>query len=217
MIGNELDFFLSIGYFRMHQDIFTCQYILADDKICPVYWLRMRLEDVQFGTKQARILRQNSHFSTIVRPLTISDEHEALYAIYRNAINFDAAASVESCLLNGVEASVFDTYIVEIRDRGQLIAGGIFDNGNDSIAGIMNFYHPDYRKYSLGKYLMMQKILYAQQQKKVFYYPGYIATNYTKFDYKLFPCEAATEVFDDNRDRWLPFSWEAVNRIQAER
>lgn len=213
MKGSELDFFLSLGYFRMHQEIFTCQYIIFDTIICPVHWLRIDLKKVRYGPKQARLLRINATFSVTIKPFALSDELEKLYSFYKTAIDFDAPESVEACLLNGATQNVFDTYVIEIRDGAMLIAAGIFDDGQRSIAGIMNFYHPDYRKYSLGKYLMLQKINHAQRQQKEYYYPGYLVSNYAKFDYKLFACQEATEVFDDSNDRWLSFSWETIASI----
>lgn len=205
-----LDLCLSKGYFRMQQDVFTCRFVLFDDSLCAVHWLRIVLADVTYGTKQLRLLRTNEKFSVAVKPFTRSQELENLYALYRRSINFDAPESVESCLLDGAVYNVFDTYVVEVRDGTSLIAAGIFDNGAQSIAGIMNFYHPDYRKHSLGKFLMLQKIKYAQRYQKDYYYPGYLVSNYPKFDYKLFACESATEVYNSNSGQWFPFSWEAV-------
>ncbi|MBN8820810.1 MULTISPECIES: arginine-tRNA-protein transferase [unclassified Spirosoma] len=216
MKGSKLDLCLNMGYFRMQQDIFTCQYILFENKLCPVYWLRIVLADVTYGTKQLRLLRSNDQFTVAVKPFVLSEELENLYALYRSAINFDAPDSVESCLLDGAIDSVFDTYVVEVRDQGQLIAAGIFDDGFQSIAGIMNFYHPAYRKHSLGKFLMLQKINHARRQRKIYYYPGYIAYNYTKFDYKIFPCEAATELLDTHNGLWVPFSWDLLKTLSED-
>lgn len=211
-----MDLYLSKGYFRMQQEVFTCYAVLFENTVCPVHWLRIVLADVSFGKEQLRLFRINENFSATVKTLVITDEMEALYATYKEAINFDAPESVESCLLDGANYTVFDTCVIEVRDGDSLIAVGIFDNGAQSIAGIMNFYHPAYRKHSLGKYLMLLKIRHAQHQQKTYYYPGYLASKYTKFNYKLFACEAATEVFDAHRDQWYPFTWETVNALAAE-
>lgn len=216
MKGSKLDLYLSKGYFRMQQEVFTCYAVLFEDTVCPVHWLRIVLADVYFGKEQLRLFRINETFTVTVKSLVITDEIEALYTTYKGGINFDAPESVESCLLDGESNNVFDTYAIEIRDDNKLIAVGIFDNGEQSIAGIMNFYHPDYHKHSLGKYLMLLKINHAQQQKKTYYYPGYLASKYTKFNYKLFACKAATEVFDAYRDQWYPFAWETVDALAAE-
>lgn len=215
MKGSQLDLCLSRGYFRMQQDVFTCRYVPFDDKFCVVHWLRIVLANVSYGPKQRRLFRINEAFSVRIKPFALSDEIERLYTLYRNSINFDASNSVEACLLDGSRHNVFDTYAIEIRDENKLIAVGIFDNGAQSIAGIMNFYHPAYHKQSLGKYLMLLKINYARLQQKTYYYPGYIVSNYPKFDYKLFACEAATEVFDSLSGEWFPFSWETVHTLAA--
>ncbi len=199
----------------MQQQIFTCRYVHFAEVRYPVHWLRISLADVLFGPKQKRLFRLNEPFSVTVKPLEITDELEALYDLYWYSLDFDAPYSVESCLLEGSTQTIFDTYVIEVRDGGRLVAAGIFDNGDRSIAGIMNFYDPDYRKHSLGKYLMLLKIQYALRQQKNYYYPGYLVGNYPKFDYKLFACQAATEVFSEVTGEWLPFSWETVKDLEA--
>ena len=116
--------------------------------------------------------------------------------------------------MGGAVQTVFDSYVIEVRDGEKLIAAGIFDNGDESIAGIMNFYDPEYRRQSPGKYLMLLKTEYARQQQKAYYYPGYIVGNYPKFDYKLFTCQPATEVFDDLANQWVPFSWDILTTLE---
>lgn len=199
----------------MQQQIFTCRYVHFDEVRYPVHWLRIVLSAVRFGPKQNRLLRINSQFAVTVKPLVLTNELEALYDVYWNSLDFDAPYSVESCLLDGSARTIFDTYVVEVRDGNKLIAAGIFDNGARSIAGIMNFYHPAYHRQSLGKYLMLQKILFAQRQQKDYYYPGYLVGNYPKFDYKLFACQAATELYDAHNGHWLPFSWETAKALEA--
>jgi arginine-tRNA-protein transferase len=210
MSGHELDFWLSRGYFRMQQRLFTCQLLVFDDVFYTVHWLRIDIDNVTYGKDQLRLLRINEKFSVSVKPFVLSDEIESLYSEYRKSINFDAPESVESCLLGGAPYNAFDTYMVEVRDGYRLIAGGIFDNGSRSMAGIMNFYDPAYRKQSLGKFLILQKMKYAQSEHKAYYYPGYLVNNYPKFDYKLFACPTATEMFNSLDDEWVPFSWEGV-------
>lgn len=216
MRGSELDLYLSLGYFRMHQDVFTCRYLIYDHTILPVHWLRFDLANIEFKSKQRALLRRNAAFSVVAQPFAITPEMQSLFNRYRNAVDFEAPESVEFWLMGGGTYNAFDTYAIEVRDGDRLIAVGIFDHGTESIAGIMNFYDPDYRKHSLGKFLMLQKIIYARQQHKLYYYPGYLVSNYPKFDYKLFPGEEATEVFDDNTGQWLSFSWETVNMLAAD-
>ncbi|TGE20812.1 GNAT family N-acetyltransferase [Hymenobacter aquaticus] len=216
MPGYALDYYLSQGYYRMHQDLFTCRVLPIDGGLYSVHWLRLVLADVQDGPEQRRLRRLNERFSVTLRQFRLTPELEELYAAYRGSISFDAPPTVESFILAGSDHNVFSTGVVEVRDGSRLIAAGIFDSGARSLAGIMNFYHPDYRKYSLGKYLMLLKIDHARRQQYTYYYPGYLVHNYPKFDYKLFACPAATEVFDALNSCWLPFSREVVARQSVE-
>ena len=213
--GEMLDYYLSQGYYRMNQDLFTTRFLPREGNLHTVHWLRLVLPLVQYGPKQRQLLRHNAQFVVTVNSLRISDEYEALYARYHAALDFDTAESLEALLLAGATHSVFTTYAVEVRDGEQLIAVGVFDRGAASIAGIVNFYDPAYHKHSLGKYLLLQKLEYARSQGLAYYYPGYLVHSYPKFDYKLFACEAATEVYDCLGGRWHPFAWEEVNRESA--
>ena len=216
--GNVLDYYLGQGYYRMQQDLFTCRFLPRDHTLHTVHWLRVLLPLVRYGARQRQLLRQNSHFGVAVRPLAaVTDEQEALYARYHASLDFDTAPTLAGLLLGegGKGHNVFSSYVVEVRDAGRLVAGGVFDRGTATIAGIVNFYDPAYRKFSLGKYLLLQKTEYARQQQLAYYYPGYLVHGYPKFDYKLFACEAATEVFDCLADEWLPFSWPEVERQAA--
>ena len=213
--GDVLDYYLSLGYYRMNQDLFTCRFLPVGQHLHTVHWLRLVLPQVQYGSKQRRLLRLSERFTVTVKPFRLTPEYEELYARYYQAVDFDTAPSLEALLLAGATHTVFDTRIVEVREGGRLIAAGIFDCGTASIAGIVNFYDPDYRKYSLGKYLLLLKTEYACRQQLAYYYPGYLVQGYPKFDYKLFACPAATEVFDCRSSQWLPFSWEAVAEQSA--
>ncbi|WP_226163047.1 GNAT family N-acetyltransferase [Hymenobacter terricola] len=214
--GEALDFYLSQGYYRMQQDLFTCQFVPFDGRLYSAHWLRLNLARVQWGPEQRRLLRLNSRFSTTVRPFRLTPEYEALYFRYRAAITFDAAPTVDAVLLGGAAHNVFNTFSIELRDGGRLIAAGIFDLGQRSLAGILNFYDPAYRKHSLGKYLMLLKTDHARRLELDYYYPGYLVYDYPKFDYKLYPSLAATEVFDSIGGQWQSFSWEAVAAHSSE-
>ncbi len=215
--GEALDFYLSQGYYRMHQDLFTCRFLPIEEELYTVHWLRLELAEVAFGPTQRRLLRlNNERFEVRRQPFRLTAELEELYSRYYQSIGFDAPETVEAFLLAGATHNVFQTEVLEVRDQGRLVAAGIFDPGARTLAGIMNFYDPDYRRHSLGKYLMLLKVEHARRRGFTHYYPGYLVHNYPKFDYKLFPCLAATQVYDALAGHWLPFSWDAVHRQAAE-
>ena len=200
----QLDEYLSRGWYRMGQTIFTTDAVPLNGSVYSVFWLRINLRQLMYGKSQKKLFQINKNFVARIGPLSINEELEELYTLYRKSVDFSPPESVEEYLFLGIDQNIYDSYLVEIRDGGKLIAAGIFDNGENTIAGIMNFFHPAYKKYSLGKYLMLLKIDHAIEMGKSWYYPGYIARGYSKFDYKLFPDKHATEVYDRESRQWKP-------------
>ncbi|MDJ0364468.1 GNAT family N-acetyltransferase [Hymenobacter sp. H14-R3] len=213
--GDFLDYYLGQGYYRMGQNLFTCEFLPLETGLCTTHWLRLALADVAYGPKQRRLFRLNEQFAITTRPFRFSPELMDLYNLYYQSIDFDGNPSLADLLLDGAAHNVFDTHVIEVRDGPRLIAAGVFDNGTDSIAGIVNFYDPSYHKHSLGKYLMLLKLEHARRHGLAYYYPGYLVHGYPKFDYKLFACPAATEVFNSRTHHWRTFRWEDVNRQAA--
>lgn len=204
--GKQLDVFLAKGWYRMGQGIFTTNYVIQESRFFRVYWLRYNLQRLQMGTQARQVLKYNRQFTYTVKQLQITDEVESLYSLYRSSLSFEPAESVSSWLLDNQANNIYDSLIIEIRDQDLLVAAGIFDNGQQSIAGILNFYHPRYKKYSLGKYLMLLKIEQAISMGKQWYYPGYIVKDYPKFDYKLFVDKAAAELYIPEHNSWLQYN-----------
>lgn len=206
--GNMLDTLLSFGYYRMQHLMFTCNETQADGNgySIPVFWLRTLLQKVQPKNTGSSISRKCANFSVNVMPAVVTDEIEELYHLYRNHVPFSTAITCSSYLHQDELPNPFDSMMVTVHDEQKLIAVGFFDKGLQAIAGIMNIYHPAYQKYSLGKFLILQKIQYAISQNMVHYYTGYISTGSTRFDYKTFPTEEAVEVYLPIEKRWVAYS-----------
>ncbi len=203
-----LDTFLAKGYYRMQHNLFTCNdtQIEFDSYDIPVFWLRTVVAKIASNKLHSTIERKCSLFSVEIKPATITTEVENLYSLYRNYVRFSAAESCEDYLHQRDLPNPFDSYMIEVRDDATLIAVGYFDKGLHTIAGILNMYNPNYSKYSLGKFLMLQKINFALANNMQYYYTGYISTAITKFDYKIFPDKAAIEVYLPAHDKWIAYS-----------
>jgi len=160
--------------------------------------------------KNQKIINNNKSYSVDCAKAVLTEELEELYQLYKSSVNFELSASIQDCLLGDSIMSIYDTYCITIREGEKLIAAGFFDEGNNSMAGILNIYHPQYASKGLGKYLMLLKIEYAQQHQKQFYYTGYISTTDPKFDYKLFAGKEATEVYNRSEAQWVP--WLSVQK-----
>ncbi len=214
MPGALLDDYLARGWYRMQQTIFTTDIIIKNDLVIPVFWLRLVLKRYKHAKGSKKIRELNKDFSVTVTNGAITTEAEELYQLYRSSVNFDVSETIQDYLVGEAISTIYHTRCIEVRDEGRLIAAGFFDEGADSLAGILNIYHPDYKQKSLGKYLMLLKIEYALQHQKQFYYTGYISTVISKFDYKLFPDKESTEVYLSTSKQWVP--WLSVTATQLE-
>src|SRR6478609_11279297 len=125
--GKQLDAFLERGWYRMFQSLFTTHFITERDRLYRVFWLRYNLHSVRFERKLQRLMQLNNGFTYAIKKAALTDELESLYALYKTGISFDPAQSVQQWLFGDSEANVFDTYIVEVKDRDVLIAAGVFD------------------------------------------------------------------------------------------
>ena len=183
---HELDVYLERGWFRMRQNIFTTNFVHFKDQFYSALWLRISLAELKHDSGRDKLFKQNTIFSTEVRPASVTDEKEALYMRYREQIAFEPMASLTQLLYGDIPTTnIYNSFEVVVYDGEKLIAVGFFDIGGISAAGIVSVYDPDYKKYSLGKYLIYSKIEYCRKLGLQYFYPGYFVPGYKAFDYKL--------------------------------
>ncbi len=206
--GNELDDYLAAGYYRTQHLLFTTHQtqISSQEKMYPVFWLRMPAKDLQESAAAVAIRKKCSAFTFSYHKAKITNKANELYSLYLHSIDFEAAESCSSYLYHPYFENPFNSKMLQINDGKNLIALGYFDLGKHSMAGILNFYDPAYKKYSLGKFLMLKKLDYARAKNLKYYYTGYISTESNKFDYKIFPDKQAVEVFLPKEKIWTPYN-----------
>ncbi len=203
--GQELDDYLASGWFRMRQNIFTTSFLQFNEKFYSVIWLRVALMDLCISKKQKLLYKTNSAFTTEIKKVALTDDHETLYQAYRQYVSFEISSTLQELLIGKESINLFDTYEINVYDGNTLIAAGFFDLGRKSAAGISCIYHPDYKKHSLGKYLMFLKMDFCRQRQKEYFYPGYLVPGYKSFDYKLEIGKDQLEYFNLATGQWLPY------------
>ena len=180
-----LDQYLGKGWFRMGQTLFTTNFLCFAGQFYSAVWLRIDLSEFKGDKTYNRLTRLNARFRTVIGKAQLTDDKENLFSIYREHVPFQASASIRHLLYGKSSENIFDTQEILIYDGGRLIAVGYFDLGDTAAAGISSFYHPDYKKHSLGKYLIYRKIAYCHEMGLRYFYPGYFVPGYNYFDYKL--------------------------------
>lgn len=200
----SLDQYLAKGWFRMGLTIFTTHFLKFQDQFYSAVWLRIGLKNFSSSKSQQKLFKQNSKFRTEIKPAVVDLEKEALFAKYKQGISFAAASSLEHLLYHDGDVNIYNTYEVNLYDGDKLIACGYFDLGHEAAAGISCFYDPDYKKYSLGKYLMLLKMEYCQRLSMTYFYPGYFVPGYPLFDYKLSLADQDFDFYELSSRSWQP-------------
>jgi len=205
----QLDGFLSLGWYRTQQTIFTTDILFFDGQVYDAIWLRVRLPDFEEDKKYKELSRKNKLFRNEVKKAAITPVHEALYAAYKTGIPFESATSLHSLLFGNSNCNAYNTYMIEMYDGDLLIGAGYFDLGKNSAAGICSVYHPAYKKFSLGKFMIYEKMRYCKREHFTYFYPGYFVPGYPLFDYKLEIGKPAIEYFDMAQKQWHPLPGDA--------
>ncbi|MFN0082845.1 MAG: hypothetical protein ACKVOM_10035 [Ferruginibacter sp.] len=214
--GTVLDNYLENGFYRMQYYLFTTNqtHLDIESESVPVFWLRIPVRICKENKAATIIRKKASHFSVTFCTAVITDEINELYGLYFNSINFEAAESCSSYLHDEGLQNPFNSLMVQVRDELKLIAVGYFDVGTNAMAGILNFYHPEYKKYSLGKLLMLAKKDFSHANNISYYYLGYLSTQTTKFDYKIFPDKEAVEVLLPLEKKWISYTSTCKEKLQ---
>ncbi|MEO8412848.1 MAG: hypothetical protein ABI472_04285 [Ginsengibacter sp.] len=200
---SELDDLLSLGWFRIQQTIFTTDILYFDGEVYPAVWLRVGLQNFQPDKKYRTLHSKNCRFTTEIKKAIITPQQEALFALYKENITFENAPSLHGLLYGGSTRDVYNTFMINVYDGNKMIGTGFFDVGNTSAAGICSIYDPGYKKYSLGKYMIYQKMLYCKNENFAYFYPGYFVPGYPMFDYKLDIGKPSIEYFNSRKKEWL--------------
>jgi arginine-tRNA-protein transferase len=202
----ELDDYLLHGWFRMGQTIFTTNFLNFKNNFYSAIWLRLDLARYEADRTQEKLFKRNAHFHVTIKPAQVNTAHEILYEKYKSSLSFEPSASLKALLFGRSPYQIFNTQEVNVYDGNKLIAAGFFDLGKNSAAGISSFYDPEYKKYSLGKYLIYQKISFCKQQGIRYFYPGYFVPGYSFFDYKLGIGNSVLEYLALASGQWLPIA-----------
>jgi len=204
--GGELDEYLREGWFRNAQRIFTTNFLNFDNQLYSAIWLRVDLKTIEINKTFKKLSKQNSGFKTTIQPASITAEKEELFQRYKSELTFNASQSLQALLYGEGASTIFNTHEILLHDNDKLIAVGFFDLGKQSAAGIISFYDQSYKKFSLGKYLIMLKMNYCKQLQFEYFYPGYFAPNYRAFDYKLTIGRESLSYLQLKTNSWVPIN-----------
>lgn len=210
----SLDNFLSKGWFRFRETIFTTSHLInrEQDDLNRVWWLRYKLEEVVERKSHSSIVKKNNSFRYSISDfIEVNQPHKDLFKRYTGSIKFETYDDINEAIYGDGDHNPFKTKIIEVFDREELIAVGIFDVGKESAQSILHYYDPLYAKQSLGKYLLLITIKFLKENNYTHYYPGYIVCNRPEFDYKLCLGEDIAQYYNPETEGWHVYNASILN------
>lgn len=202
---DDLDHYLSQGWFRIGQALMTCRVVQFDGELRPAIWTRLPLRGYRFSKNARRVItRCREQFRVEVGPAVLDNEREDLYQRYRQVARGERSSSLVDFLYGESERDVFDTNEIRVWDGDRLVAFSWFDLGRTSLQSLLGVYDPAHAKHSLGFYTMLAEVEHAQTHGLEFHYPGYVLPGDPAMDYKL--RLGAVEFLHPWQRDWRPFA-----------
>lgn len=182
----ELDNYLSRGWFRMGHALATSRFVVFGGVLRSALWMRVPVQRFRPSRSARRLMRRNGErFVWRSHTVRTDPEHEALYQRYRAHARGDRASSLVQFLNEGAIRQVFDTREISVWDGDRLVAFSWYDVGRRSVESLIGVYEPSYARHSLGFYTMLMELEQAANDERAWYYPGYVLPGEPSMDYKL--------------------------------
>ena len=206
-----MDELLGLGYFRSGKSMFHSPVTFIEGVANSTIRTRLQLDNHKLSKRTRKLLAKNNRiFTHEIVPLELTDEILELYKIYKKeCFKGSLNGELHEWLEGSFENEIFNTQMCKIYHEGELVAASFIDLGLVSMASIMGIYHPDYSSYSLGIYSMLVEVEYAKEFGLEFYYPGYILSASSRFEYKKKVGNLMYKSFDS-------LQWEELSKLNKE-
>ncbi|MEZ4314061.1 MAG: GNAT family N-acetyltransferase [Polyangiaceae bacterium] len=211
----ELDDYLARGWYRIGRALITTEYLVSGGQLRSTVWTRLDLKAHRFRPslrkQMARVARR---FRVEVGEHIIDEEHEQLYARYREHVGGERARTLHAVLGGDEGRALFETREIRLFDGGRLVAFSWFDLGEDSLQSLIGVYDPDYRRFGLGFHTMLLEIAHGAELGMRYHYSGYVLCDHPSMDYKLRVGEL--EYLDPKTGLWVSESPYSAGNSPAE-
>lgn len=152
--------------------------------------LKIDALDYTFSKSDRRILRKNSHLTTIIRHPTLTREHLSLFDRYHrykhHTRDWDAPKSdPKNYYASFVQGHGDFGFEVLYFEGEKLIAVDLIDILEQGISSLYCYYDPEFNAQSLGRYTLLQQIEFAKRLNLKWIYLGYYVEGCQSLAYKI--------------------------------
>lgn len=149
-----------------------------------VYALRVNLAKFSFSKNQRRVLKRNQDLRTVIRPIEVTAEKEALFARHKTRFEYGVPDSLYDFLSYEPATVPCEGLEVCAYQGAELLAAAFFDVGRETISSVYAMFAPELPSRSLGILTMLLEIKFALETGRKFYYHGYAYEGNSFYDYK---------------------------------
>ncbi len=148
--------------------------------------VRIVARDYQQTKSDKRIINRNADVVATHHAPQATDEQFTLLSRYLNSRHAQGSMTTmtRKDYTAMVQDSDVDTYLIEYRREGKLVACLLGDRMYDGFSLVYSFYTPDAPQDSLGNYMILEHIKRATQAQLPYLYLGYLVENCQKMAYK---------------------------------
>lgn len=205
----DFDRLMAEGWRNFGCNFFRYSLAVNDDDIfLHVIPLRIRLSGFELSKSQKRVLKKNADLQIAIEPINITDEVVDLFFRHRKRFTEYPPEDIYVYLSDDPANKPVEGKQFNVRDvRGKLLAVGLTNVGEESLSAVYSCFGPDEKSRSLGIFLILKEIEYAQYLGMSYYYHGYAYDKPSYYDYKK--RFHALEAFDW-KGKWLPFERETA-------
>jgi arginine-tRNA-protein transferase len=182
--ADQLDRLLADGWRHFGTHFFRYNFGYYDFDIRRVMPLRIRLSDFSLSKSQRRVLRDNSDVQIEIKPIRVTAETVDLFERHKQRFRFGVPDSIYDFLSDDPADVPCESFEVEARIDGHLVAVSYFDVADAAVSAIYAMFDPTLAKRSLGILTMLKEIEHARECGKEFYYQGYAYEGESFYDYK---------------------------------
>jgi len=182
--GTEMDELLAKGWRHFGTHFFRYNLGVYDFEIRPVIPLRIRFAKFSLSKSQRRVLRRNADLKTVIRPIEITRETEAIFAKHKLRFRHGTPDSIYDFVSRAPAKIPCEAMEIRVYENENLLAASFLDIAETSTSGIYAIFDPKASSRSLGIFTMLKEIEFSIESGKLFYYQGYCYAGESFYDYK---------------------------------
>ena len=207
---------LSLQGFRRSQKVLY-RPLCSDCSAC--LSIRVVVHEFKPSKSQRRVTSKNKLIFRVEKKAEATEEQYEIFKSYLNSRHLNGGMSNMDDLEfssmieeTNVQSKVFEYRTADSECNDKLVAVCLTDTNRDGLSMVYSFYDPSYQNLSLGKFMILDHILLAQQLKLDYLYLGYWIRRNDKMGYKADYKPA--EVY--HWDKWTRLTEEKLETLNPE-